>query len=840
MKSINSLKHHYLQYKPLVSALLYLFLCLSLNVLNARNNAQLPACLSNIQCKHEYHLSGEQGSEAGECNASLLDSKDADLVTLSKLNSYSNTRRKPCKPDERSLESFLGMYVVNNPPVAIDDINTTLKDVPVDGQVLTNDLDPDGDNISVKQINGIPVLPGGTTVSTSNGTVTIFPDGNYIYTPDPGYAGSDQFTYEICDDGIPGPLCATAIVSLEILPLLSPPPANNKPVANIDAAQTEVNTPLTIRVISNDFDPDGDLLSTPTQISSASNGSVTQNPDGSFTYTPNSGFTGKDGFSYEICDASGLCDAAFVSILVRPDNAQANDPPVAIDDAIYGSAGTPVSHDVSQNDFDPDGDSPLVFSQISTPMHGSVVFNPDGSFTYTPDPGYTGPDQFIYEVCDGISGCDKATVYLPIGPLNNTPFAIDDINNTLKDVPVDGQVLTNDFDPEGDNISVKQINSTPVLVAGTTVSTSNGTITIYPDGSYIYTPDPGYAGSDQFTYEICDDGIPGPLCTIAIVSLEILPFLSPPPSNNKPVANVDATQTEVGTPVTIRVASNDFDPDGDPLSTPTQTSISSNGNVSQNPAGSFTYTPNPGFVGKDGFTYEICDPLGLCDAAFVSIIVRSDNAQANDPPVAIDDAIHGPAGTPVSHDVSQNDLDPDGDSPLIFTQISTPSNGYVVFNPDGSYTYTPNAGYNGPDKFAYEVCDGISGCDKATAHLLIGQGSQPSVFIWTGNMNNAWSVPGNWENGIAPGVGDDVIIPAAVPNDPYLQAGSFEIGKLTLEVSAFLLLDGILSCSVVSGDALNNQGIIEINGILYYDGGDFINIGELKGKGKILEGMPPP
>ncbi|MEM7105474.1 MAG: Ig-like domain-containing protein [Bacteroidota bacterium] len=613
----------------------------------------------------------------------------------------------------------------NDPPVAIDDINHTLVDVPVGGNVMTNDYDPNGDNIIVTEVNGMAVIAAGTTVATPNGSVTQFPDGSYVYTPNAGFVGFDSYTYQICDDGVPGPLCTTATVTIEVIDPSDP--MNNPPVANDDATQTEENTPVTIDVTPNDYDPDGDVLTTPNQLTSPSNGSVVQNGDGTFTYTPDPGFTGEDSFTYEICDPAGLCDQATVTIVVTPDNGDPNDPPVAVDDAYYTPYETAVSGDASLNDYDPDGDSPLTFTQISSPTNGGVVFNPDGTFTYTPDPGYSGPDQFIYEVCDGISGCDQATVYLLVGPINNPPVAIDDINHTLVNVPVGGNVMTNDYDPDNDIITVTEVNGTTVVPAGTTVPTPNGSVTIFPDGSYTYTPNAGFVGLDTYTYEICDNGLPGPLCTTATVTIEVIEPNDP--MNNPPVANDDATQTEEDTPVTIDVTPNDYDPDGDVLSTPTQLTPASNGNVVQNGDGTFTYTPNPGFTGEDSFTYEICDPSGLCDPATVTIVVTPDNGMANDPPVAVDDAVYTPLDTPVSGDASTNDYDPDGDAPLTFTQISSPTNGGVVFNADGTFTYTPNAGYTGPDQFIYEVCDGISGCDQATVYIVVGPDNNPPVAI---------------------------------------------------------------------------------------------------------------
>ncbi|MCW5521234.1 tandem-95 repeat protein, partial [Aureitalea sp. L0-47] len=138
-----------------------------------------------------------------------------------------------------------------------------------------------------------------------------------------------------------------------------------------------------------------------------------------------------------------------------------------------------------------------------------LVFNPDGSYTYTPDPGFTGEDTFEYQVCDGGNpqACDTATVYievLPIGgPENEPPVANADTNTTEVDTPVDGNVLVNDFDPDGD----------PIVVTGNT-QPANGSVVVNPDGSYTYTPDPGFEGEDTFEYTICDDGTPA-LCDTA-------------------------------------------------------------------------------------------------------------------------------------------------------------------------------------------------------------------------------------------------------------------------------------------------------------------------------------
>ncbi|MBL4585702.1 MAG: tandem-95 repeat protein, partial [Flavobacteriales bacterium] len=612
---------------------------------------------------------------------------------------------------------YITVYPDNNPPVATDDINSTLVDTPVSGNVSTNDTDPDGDDLTV---NPTPVT------DPTNGSVVLNPDGSYTYTPDPGFDGEDTFTYVTCDNGVPS-LCDTAEVTIEIVPITT---GNNPPVAQDDAAQTQVDVPVDGNVLINDDDPDGDnIILNTTPVTDPTNGTVVMQPDGSFTYTPNPGFEGTDVFTYSICDDGTpvLCDEAEVTINVIPDyTGPNNDPPFAGDDFALTPQEVPVSGQLLTNDFDVNGDNIIInTTPVSGPSNGSVVINPDGTYTYTPDTGFTGPDQFVYQICDdGVpSLCAQATVYITVYPDNNPPVAVDDFNNTLVDTPVSGNVVTNDTDPDGDNLTV---TTTPIS------GPSNGTLTLNPDGSYTYTPDPGFEGEDTFTYVVCDDGIPT-LCDTADVTISVIPVTV---DNDPPVANPDAYVTQEGIPVGGNILVNDSDPDGDniilntnPLSGP------SNGTVTVILDGSIVYTPNPGFIGQDSFTYEICDDgtPSLCDVTTVTIIVLPDyNGPNNDPPFAGDDAALTPMDVPVSGQVLTNDYDPNGDNIIInTTPVSDPTNGSVVVNGDGTYTYTPNPGYIGPDNFVYQICDdGVpSLCAQATVYITVYPGPGISYTI---------------------------------------------------------------------------------------------------------------
>ncbi len=314
----------------------------------------------------------------------------------------------------------------NNPPLARNDINNTLQGTPVGGNVLTNDRDPDGDDIVV---TSIPTPLTGP----SNGTVSIGSDGTYLYTPNGSFIGTDNFTYVICDDGTPS-LCDTATVTIEVYPR-EDNDDNNPPVANDDDFITYEGQSITSTVISNDFDPDtSDIITVTATISGPSNGTLTLNPNGSFTYTPNGGFTGDDTFVYQLCDNGSpqLCDTATVTIHVLGDSDPNNNPPVAVDDAVATLYNTPVDGNILTNDYDPDGDNISInVAPLGGPTNGTVSVNPDGSFTYIPNNNYVGPDQFTYVICDdGVpSACDTATAYITVLPYD--PCATADITDLL-------------------------------------------------------------------------------------------------------------------------------------------------------------------------------------------------------------------------------------------------------------------------------------------------------------------------------------------------------------------------------------------------------------------------
>src|SRR6185295_14934887 len=123
--------------------------------------------------------------------------------------------------------------------------------------------------------------------------------------------------------------------------------------------------------------------------------SVTQNGNGTVTYTPNPNAFGADSFTYTVRDAAGLTDTATVNVNIAP----VNDPPDAINDSAISNEGGNVVIAVLANDTDLD--SALTVTAASTPAHGTATINGNGTITYTPVSTYSGADSFTYTISDG-------------------------------------------------------------------------------------------------------------------------------------------------------------------------------------------------------------------------------------------------------------------------------------------------------------------------------------------------------------------------------------------------------------------------------------------------------
>ena len=558
--------------------------------------------------------------------------------------------------DNNPSDPTVTPLTVNMPPIGSPDSASTQMGVAVAIPVLVNDSDPESQMITIKSVT-----------QGMNGTVTFQPDGTVIYTPHPNHIGTDTFTYTICDifDA-----CDTVVVTVTT--------DDDTPSAVTDAAGTEPDTPVILNVLANDTDPNGDVLMV-TETDQPPNGLVVINPDGTVTYTPNPGFIGVDTFTYTICDEDDNCDTATVTVDVSDER------PQAMDDSATGPSNTPIIMTVAGNDTDPNND-PLTVNSVTQPANGTVVLNPDGTVTYTPDTGYIGTDIFTYEICDPDGNCDTAVVTVTLE--NQDPVAEPDTATTPENTAVTVTVLNNDTDAEGD-----------LIVTAVSMPT-HGTASVNPDGTISYTPDEDYTGTDSFTYTVCDEAN---VCVEAGVTVTVTP--------ETPVLTDDVGMAEPGDPLILNVLANDTDPNGDAL-TVTEITQPNNGTAVINPDGTLTITPNPGFEGQMTFTYTACDPDNNCAIANVVIDVEAVS------PDAMPDAVTTPSATPVTINPVVNDTDPNG-GPLTVTSVSNTEGGTSEITSTGEVLVTPNPDFVGDIVVTYEVCDLEGNCDSSTITVTV-------------------------------------------------------------------------------------------------------------------------
>ena len=362
---------------------------------------------------------------------------------------------------------------------------------------------------------------------------------------------------------------------------------NAPPVAQDDSAATNEDMPVTISVLLNDADPDGDSLVI--ESSTQPLHGATARSGTSIIYTPTPNFSGTDTFTYTISDGNGGTATATVTATVTA----VNDAPVANDDSDTTPEDTPVTTNVVANDTDVDGT--VVASAVaivSGPSNGSILNNGDDTVTYTPNANFNGSDIYTYTVQDSDGATSNvATVTITVGSVNDLPIANDDLVLTDEDTPVPIEVTLNDDDPDG------TIDPTMIMIND---APGSGTVQVARDGTITYSPAPDFSGIDLFTYTVDDNkGATSNVATVVVTVVEV---------NDPPIAEDDLATTEAGVPVSIAVLINDTDPDGSLIpGTVTTLSEPESGTATVNRDGTITYTSVDGLVGTDQFTYTVED-----------------------------------------------------------------------------------------------------------------------------------------------------------------------------------------------------------------------------------------
>ncbi|MDS1993297.1 tandem-95 repeat protein [Vibrio parahaemolyticus] len=563
-------------------------------------------------------------------NSNVLVSIENGIATISPTADWNGSEILTFKATDPSGESISQTVNFTVAPVAdiVADKATVVEDTPTIIKVLGNDTFEGSDKVVSLDTNNGP----------ANGTVSVNPDGSVTYTPNDNYHGTDSFTYIVTSGGV----SESAIVEVNVTP------ANDAPVAKDDIATTQEDTAVTIDVLPNDTDVDGDKLSIESVSVPKEQGTV-EVVDGKLVFTPAENFNGDAEITYTVTDGA-LTDQATVKVTVNA----VNDTPVVesnIADQTLAEDFTPYTIDLNTAFSDVDNvDGELTFSVSGNSNIQVAIVN--GIATITPTADWNGSEALTFTATDPSGESVSQTVNFTVAPVADI---VADKATVVEDTPTIIKVLGNDTFEGDDQVVSLDTNNGP----------ANGTVSVNPDGSVTYTPNDNYHGADSFTYIVTSGGV----SESTTVEVNVTPV------NDAPVAKDDIATTQEDTAVTIDVLPNDTDVDGDKLSIESASVPKEQGTV-EVVNGKLVFTPAENFNGDAEITYTVTDGQ-LTDEAKVTVTVNP----VNDAPTIKVDAVESITEDAVSIDTVVATLtvrDTDTPEDQLTVSLENNSNGYFV------------------------------------------------------------------------------------------------------------------------------------------------------------------
>ncbi|HHB9288322.1 TPA: tandem-95 repeat protein, partial [Vibrio parahaemolyticus] len=596
-------------------------------------------------------------------NSNVLVSIENGIATITPTADWNGSETLTFTATDPSGESVSQTVNFTVAPVAdiVADKATVVEDTPTIIKVLGNDtFEGDDKVVSLDAENG-----------PKNGTVIVNNDGTVTYTPNDNYVGKDTFTYVVTSGGV----SESTTVNVDVTPV------NDAPVAKDDIATTQEDTAVTIDVLPNDTDADGDKLSVESASVPKEQGTV-EVVNGKLVFTPAENFNGDAEITYTVTDGQ-LTDEAKVTVTVNP----VNDAPTIKVDAVES-----ITEDAVNTD--------------------TVVATLTVRDTDTPE------DQLAVSLENNSNG-----YFVLVGDeVKLTQAGVDAVNNdelNLKDLTISASASdgVNPTANDSDSLIVNRVNDAPTVenaIADQELSEDFATYTIDLNDAFKDSDSAlnfSVSGNSNVLVSI-ENGIATISPTADWNGSETLTFTATDPSGESvsqpvnftvaPVADIVADKATVveDTPTIIKVLGNDtFEGDDKVVSLDTNNGPA-NGTVSVNPDGSVTYTPNDNYHGEDTFTYIVTSG-GVSESAIVEVNVTP----VNDAPVAKDDTAITDEDTPVTIDVLSNDTDVDGDKLSIQSATVPEAQGKVEIV-DGKLVFTPAENFNGHAEITYTVTDG--------------------------------------------------------------------------------------------------------------------------------------
>ncbi|EHJ9981219.1 tandem-95 repeat protein [Vibrio parahaemolyticus] len=548
-------------------------------------------------------------------------------------------------------------------PVAdiVADKATVVEDTPTIIKVLGNDTFEGDDQVVSLDTNNGP----------ANGTVSVNPDGSVTYTPNDNYHGTDSFTYIVTSGGV----SESTTVSVDVTPV------NDAPVAKDDIATTQEDTAVTIDVLSNDTDVDGDKLSIQSATVPEAQGKV-EIVDGKLVFTPAENFNGHAEITYTVTDGE-LTDEAKVTVTVNP----VNDAPTIKVDAVESITEDAVNTDtvvatLTVRDTDTAEDQLTVSLENNSNGYFVLVGN-EVKLTQAGVDAVNNDELNLKDltisasVLDGVNPTANDSDSLVVNRVNDAPT----VENAIAD-----QVLSEDFDVY--TIDLNEVFKDSDSSLEFSVSGNDNIQISIVSGVATITPTADWNGKETITFTAKDPSGENVSQTVNFTVASVADIVA------------DKATVVEDTPTIIKVLGNDTFEGTDKVVSLDTNNGPANGTVSVNPDGSVTYTPNDNYHGADSFTYIVTSG-GVSESTTVNV----DVTPVNDVPVAKDDTATTQEDTAVTIDVLPNDTDIDGDT-LRIDSASVPSDQGTVEIVDGKLVFTPAENFNGNAEITYTVTDG--------------------------------------------------------------------------------------------------------------------------------------
>ena len=464
-------------------------------------------------------------------------------------------------------------------------------------------------------------------------------------------------------------------------------------------------------LLANATDVDGPALTAVNLAISSGNGTLVDNGNGTWSYTPAANDDTSVTFSYAVTDGIAAPVATSASLDITPVNDAPTTTPVTLAAIAEDSGARLITQaELLANATDVDGPALTAVNLAITSGNGTLVDNGNGTWSYTPAANDDTSVTFSYAVTDGIAAPVATSASLDITPVNDAPVTTP---VTLAAIAEDSgarlitqaELLANATDVDGPSLTAINL----------AISSGNGTLVDNGNGTWSYTPALNDDTSVTFSYAVTD-GIAAPVATSATLDITPVSETNLPPVTTPVTLAAIAEDSGARLITQAELLANATDVDGPALTAVNLAISSGNGTLVDNGNGTWSYTPAANDDTSVTFSYAVTDGI----AAPVATSATLDITPVNDAPVTTPVTLAAIAEDSGARLITQAELlanatDVDGPSLTAVNLAISSGNGTLVDNGNGTWSYTPALNDDTSVTFSYAVTDGVAAPVATTA-----------------------------------------------------------------------------------------------------------------------------